>query len=564
MDTFISIEHVSGTTFADTLSGDAGDNWLWGVGGNDTLDGRDGNDLLEIGAGRTTVIGGNGTDTLSFFNNNDFTGGVVASLLLQGSAQAINGTSTVNASGIENLSGSAFNDTLTGDTGANVLAGGAGADALNGGDGDDVLLGDGQIRMVSSQGGSGPITQIEDAAVFFNNPANSGNDILNGGAGNDQLFGGGGDDVLEGGTGNDVIDGGAGIDTAIYANATGSVTIDLSARTAVGAAGSDSLSSIESVGGSEFSDILRGDNGNNRIDAGAGDDFIYSGLGSDVINGGGGNDLVEVGAGNHRLDGGDGIDTASFHGNGSDISTAGVSVSLMAQRANQDTEQGSMYLIGFENLSGSIHDDALTGDNLSNILAGGAGADVLLGNGGNDVLYGDGMARLMAGSGESGSIGFIEDVGEYELDSSLDGADTIDGGAGDDIIYGGGGGDTLLGGAGRDMIFGGKGNDAIDGGAGNDVIDGGLGADSMSGGTGDDTFIVNDLGDMASDSVGGGLDHVLSTVSFTLSANIENLTLLDGGAPTSIDGTGNALNNVIIGTSGANILSGLAGNDTLS
>ncbi|NBU27195.1 MAG: hypothetical protein EBS42_02980, partial [Caulobacteraceae bacterium] len=79
-------------------------------------------------------------------------------------------------SGIENISGSSFDDVLTGDGGNNVLAGREGADTLNGGDGDDVLLGDGSISMSSfnNQGGSGPIIQFEEDPNLF------GNDILNG------------------------------------------------------------------------------------------------------------------------------------------------------------------------------------------------------------------------------------------------------------------------------------------------------------------------------------------------------------------------------------------------
>ncbi|NBU29839.1 MAG: proprotein convertase P, partial [Caulobacteraceae bacterium] len=292
MDTFISIEHVSGTAFADTLSGNAGDNCFVSS-GDDTLNGRDGNDLLDIGAGQATVIGGNGTDTLSFLNSD--LSGVVASLLLQGAAQTTNGTSTVNASGIENLSGTAFDDTLTGDAGANVLGGGAGADTLNGGDGDDILLGDGGVTAFTQRGASGPITQSDDFAVLYANATDyNGNDILNGGAGNDRLVGGGGDDILHGGKGTDTLDGGAGIDTASYRDAAGSVIVNLSSGTSSGADGNDTLTGIENLTGSNFNDSLIGDAGDN------------------ILLGGNGNDVLEGRAGNDILDGGSRIDTASY------------------------------------------------------------------------------------------------------------------------------------------------------------------------------------------------------------------------------------------------------------
>src|SRR6185503_20247202 len=66
MDTLIGIEHASGNNFADTLTGNAGDNWLWGESGDDTISGGGGNDLVQVGAGTVTAAGGNGTDTLSF------------------------------------------------------------------------------------------------------------------------------------------------------------------------------------------------------------------------------------------------------------------------------------------------------------------------------------------------------------------------------------------------------------------------------------------------------------------------------------------------------------------
>ncbi|NBB14917.1 hypothetical protein GVN21_06010 [Caulobacter sp. SLTY] len=104
------------------------------------------------------------------------------------------------------------------------------------------------------------------------------------------------------------------------------------------------------------------------------------------------------------------------------------------------------------------------------------------------------------------------------------------------------------------------GNDRLYARGGNDLIDGGTGADVMSGGDGDDTYIVDNLGDVVSENVGAGTDKVLSSVSFTLSTDVENLTLT-GGA--SINGTGNGLANQIIGNGVNNVLSGGQGADTI-
>ena len=112
--------------------------------------------------------------------------------------------------GFENLSGSIFDDVLTGDNDANLLAGDSGDDMLSGGDGDDTLYGDGRVIVdTHGTGGSGPIVTYADVADLpFGEP--SGNDVLDGGKGDDTLCGGGGDDLLTGGKGNDTFVFGAG------------------------------------------------------------------------------------------------------------------------------------------------------------------------------------------------------------------------------------------------------------------------------------------------------------------------------------------------------------------
>ena len=98
------------------------------------------------------------------------------------------------------------------------------------------------------------------------------------------------------------------------------------------------------------------------------------------------------------------------------------------------------------------------------------------------------------------------------------------------------------------------------GGDGRDSLDGGGGADEMQGGAGDDRYIVDHLGDVALELAGGGLDLVLASVSFTLGAELEQLTLT---GTAHLSGTGHGLANRITGNAGDNLLSGDAGNDTL-
>jgi VCBS repeat-containing protein len=153
--------------------------------------------------------------------------------------------------------------TLTGTSGDDVLIAGTGNNIINAGDGNDVLT------------------------------AGSGNNEMHGGAGNDLLFSGPSNDWLDGGTGND---------TASYAHATAGVTVDLSLLTAqntVGA-GTDTLTGIENLTGSNFNDSLTGDNNGN---------IINGGLGNDVLNGGGGDDFLIGGLGDNTLTGGSGADT---------------------------------------------------------------------------------------------------------------------------------------------------------------------------------------------------------------------------------------------------------------
>lgn len=98
-------------------------------------------------------------------------------------------------------------------------------------------------------------------------------------------------------------------------------------------------------------------------------------------------------------------------------------------------------------------------------------------------------------------------------------------------------------------------------GCGANVLDGGAGADSLIGGTGNDTYVVDDVGDVVTEGSGAGTDIVQASVSFTLSTNVENLTLTGAG---NIDGTGNSSSNTIIGNSGDNTLAaGSAGTDSL-
>jgi Ca2+-binding RTX toxin-like protein len=119
---------------------------------------------------------------------------------------------------------------------------------------------------------------------------------------------------------------------------------------------------------------------------------------------------------------------------------------------------------------------------------------------------------------------------------------------------------TITGTANADNLLGLGGNDILKGLAGDDILNGGLGIDKMYGGLGNDTYFVDQVGDKVIELAGQGIDTVNASISYILTANVENL-LQTGTA--AINGTGNALANTLSGNSGNNVLSGLAGNDTI-
>ncbi|QNM83498.1 calcium-binding protein [Sphingomonas sabuli] len=438
--------------------------------------------------------------------------------------------------GNDTIAGQWGDDSLYGDDGNDVLIGGTGTDILDGGEGEDRVsyadassAVDVDLRITSGQNTEGAGT---DTLIAIEQVSGSAfGDRLVGNDSNNTLFGSGGDDVLIGGLGNDALNGGYGIDTVDYRSATASIS--MVGGNVTGGAGSDTLSSIENIIGSNYNDTIEGTSTDNVLRGEDGSDTIRGGLGDDI------------------LDGGEGNDTVSYAG-----LMDGVTVDLNRSGA-QDTGGGGVdTLSDFEDITGTFNNDTLIGDDQNNVLDGAIGDDQVLGGGGNDIIY----AYL--------GNDFVDGGDQNDIVYANDGSDVLLGGSGADILYGEAGTDTLFGGADADIISGGIENDTLYGDDGDDILSGDAGADRLYGGADNDTL----RGLAGTDTLDGGTgrdraDYSAATgdIYIDLSETDYQYTFSDGyDRLTSIeDVQGSAYNDELVGSSANNELNGGAGNDTL-
>ena len=534
-------DEILGLGDADSLTGGTGNDALDGGTGDDTLEGGSGNDTLQGGAGDDNLDGGAGTDLGDF---SDGTSAVTVDLSVA-TAQAVGGgLGTDTLSAIENLLGSNFGDTLTGDTGVNVLIGGTGDDLLDGGAGNDTADYSAAtstgvtVDLTVSAGQTVSATEGLDTLSNIENVTGSDQaDSLTGDGSANVLSGGTGNDTLQGGAGDDSLDGGAGTDLGDFSDGTSAVTVDLSVTTAQavgGGLGTDTLSAIENLLGSNFGDTLTGNTGANLLTGGSGNDELDGGTGTDILEGGADTDSLDGGTGDDSLDGGQGLNNLTGGaGNDTYVFDPGTEESVQVHLAsdtggtadtffvatgtigqltidptlgNVSLEGNNLLVSNREELEEQIVfiDDFLTTGTIENFVfesvgttpfvftttAGGTSNDLAVlttsttafdGGTGNDVLYASTAATTLIG-----------DTGEDFLIGSA-GADTLQGGDGNDGLFGAAGADTLQGGAGNDRLEGGAGNDSLEGGTGNDTYIVGSGdAANISDTSGTDTLLVDD------------------------------------------------------------------------
>lgn len=419
--------------------------------------------------------------------------------------------------------------------------------------------------QVEYQGGN---YNLGDEADYFFADSNNGPALINAGAGNNYIELRNASNTIITGTGNDTITGRV---ANLVSSGAGNDRINL-----VDSPSNRSLDNFYSVSGDDGDDLIRFSSRaieNVSLNGGAGHDVLEITIASGIIeiDGGAGNDyflinnnyqpviseimldnkIVFKGSfGNDVIDSFSSLPVLVF----SDISST---LDLQFSRTGNDAKISSE----LDESSVVIKDYFLLSTELRSLANISLGSQSFLLDGflssAPVISPAEGDYRTIHGRLFEPSEVFGSDSNEKMIAHAS--SVTFHGGAGNDYLLGGEGSDVLHGDSGSDLLFGGAGNDQIYGGEGGDIFDGGDGSDDLHGGLGDDTFIV-DSDDQVFEDSNGGIDQVNSATSYSLGNNLENLLLL-GSA--SINGDGNALNNVLFGNEASNTLSGLDGDDVL-
>jgi Ca2+-binding RTX toxin-like protein len=258
--------------------------------------------------------------------------------------------------------------------------------------------------------------------------------------------------------------------------------------------------------------------------------ILTGNAGANVLNGNGGTDTLIGGRGNDTYIVDSAGDIITESGSSSDIDSVQSSVSwVLGTNLENLTLTGSAPITGY----GNTQNNTITGNDANNTLDGLAGADTMIGKGGNDTYFVDNVGDVVTEVASEG-IDTVQSTITYTLADNVENL-------------------TLLG-SGAINGTGNSANNILTGNAGANVLNGNGGTDTLIGGRGNDTYIVDSAGDIITESGSSSdIDSVQSSVSWVLGTNLENLTLTGSSA---INGTGNNLDNIIIGNSASNILDG--------
>ena len=558
-----------GTDASDSLTGGGADDELYGLGGSDLLTGNAGNDTLDGGADADTLVGGIGDDIYRVDSASD-----VLIEIDNAGWDTVESSITfvlpehvdvlrLQGSGNINATGNASTNLLVGNAGANRLDGGGGFDSLMGGAGNDTYVVDHPSDYIYEYADGG-LDSVESSihwvlgeevenltltgTVALSGTGNPLNNVLNGNSANNLLTGGAGDDTLDGGAGNDTLAGGKGDDVYIVDSSAdvateaagegadtvrSSVTLTLRANLEnLTLTGTDAINAT----GNSLNNVVMGNSANNTLNGGAG---------ADTLTGGAGNDVYVVDLATDVV--------TELVGEGTDTVRSAVTWTLGETLEN-------LTLTGFSAING-------TGNTLDNVLAGNTGNNVLTAGAGNDTLNGGtGTDTLIGGIGND--IYVVDAATDVVTEATNEGTDTVQstvtwalGDTVEHLTLTGSAAINGTGNAGNNRINGNSANNTLTGGNGSDTLNGGAGSDTLIGGAGSDVYVVDVATDVVTELAGKGTDTVQSVVSWSLGANLENLTLTGAAA---VNGTGNALGNVLTGNTAANVLAGGEGNDTYS
>ncbi|WP_439866008.1 calcium-binding protein [Pseudomonas syringae] len=579
----------------DRIQGGAGDDQIWGQTGNDLLMGGDGadyldggvgNDRIEGGGGNDSLLGGQGADVLVGGAGDDYyaidnTNDQVIELTDEGDDFIRTTVSYTLGANIERmasdgsanlvLSGNELANGVWGNNGDNVLAGLLGNDYLSGGAGNDVYVfnsGDGQDTIDNADVSSAVDTLRFGSAI-------SDNDVLAFQQG-EHLFlkiKGSTDQIaLLGYYSANIVNNGVTYDKKIdkveFANG---VVWDQARLQDIASRATNNKSPVVNANvpaltasqGAAFSYIIAE---NTITDPDAWDSITYSVKmrdGSAVPTWlkfdpktrtlSGTPSVADLGSLQFILWGTDNYGYAAGTYATLTVSQPNRAPVVASALADQSVAEGAAFSYTVPN---GAFTDPDSGDTLT------YAATLADGSALPSWLAFNTSTRQLTGTAPTSAVGITSVKVIAKDKSGLTGSDVLD------IIVtvqnltltGTSGVDTLTGRSGNDTLNGAAGNDTLIGNAGNDRLDGGTGNDTMRGGIGSDTYVLDSTSDVVTENAAEGTDTVESSVTWTLSANVENLTLTGTSA---LNGTGNALDNTLVGNSAVNTLTGGVGNDRL-